>query len=222
MKIWTLPLLLILTACPKPPGNAWFCDPEGYYVYRCIITSSVFPNQPVYHVGDTVTLSFYWPSLFHDSLSGASVSFNDQVLADPYAAIYYLEDDSLHPANGVDTTFDLIPVIGSAPESYFGGYPEYYLDFDTVDSGMVLEYKLVFHLPGRFLHHITMLSSGEAFAVELGNCPQETVQFCFYWSGADYYSSVFPYPHPYGLQPLIYTSYSYFRENGGFVFNVQP
>jgi hypothetical protein len=220
-KYWILTLPFFLWNCgPKP--QAWFCSSDGYYQYKAIITMNVFPNQPIYHVGDTVTVSFYWPAEFTDSMSGVNFSFNDQEKANPYTAIYYLDDDSLYPANGVDTTFDLMPVYGNAPESYFGGYPDYYLDYMQVDTGLILSYKITFHTPGRFLHTTYMLPLNlDDMGVFLGNCRGEIAEFHFNVNQPDYYASIAAIPRPFDLQG-VYDSYDYYRQYGGFIFNVQP
>jgi hypothetical protein len=204
---------------PKP--QAWFCSPDGYYEYSAIIPVTVYPNQPTYHVGNTVTLQFYWPTHFVDSVSNVNFSFNDQLAANPFSRIYYLDDDSLYPGNGIDSNFDLLSIIGNSSEAFFGGYPEYYVDFLDVDSGMLLEYKIIFNTPGRFMHTIQMYSDDETRGIHLGNCRGEIVNFYFFVNGPDYYSSISATPRPFDLQSF-YNDYHVFENRAGFIFNVQP
>lgn len=205
-------------------SNAWYCDQDGFYEYQAIISMQVEPNQSIYHVGDTVTINFVWPLLFTDSLSNVTFAYDNQQLANPFVKVYYLEDDSLYPAIGIDTTFDLVAVYGSAPETYLGNYPHYYVDFAQTDTALLLQYKLIFHTPGRYLHYIEMqpFSPEDLTLDSVDNCLYgEIVQFRFNTSGDDHYNLVHTTPHPWELG-LTYSCYLCFHNAGGFVFNVQP
>lgn len=218
--MWAVPMLL-LTTCTKSGDNAWFCDPDGYYVYKAHVQVEVTPHQMAYQVGDTVWVTYFWPDTFVDSLSGVSFTFSNQEAANPLLLTYFMDANHLYPGNGVDTTFDLIAGSGSFLETFFLDYPEYDLQFGMVDSGLYMNYGIVFHTPGRYMHTVQMNSLGEDRAVFLNNCTGETVDFYFDIVGNDYYSSITSTPRPAELQNF-YDSYAEYSRRAGFIFNVQP
>lgn len=222
-KYWILSILVFLFWCCGNKKGAWFCTEGGlYYEYTAIIPMSVSPNQPVYHVGDTATVQLFWPNNFTDSLSQVSFQFNDQAKVRPVVIVYYLDDDTLYPGNGVDTTFDLTAIQGNAPQTSFGGYPDYYVEFEPVDSGMILQYKIVFHTPGRFFHTIEETSFDEERSWHGTYCLQgETANFYYRVQGTDYYSSISATPRPFDLN-AIYNDYELYKRIGGYIFNVIP
>lgn len=215
---YILMFMTLLTSCDPPE---WFCFDGYHYEYKARIQCTVHPVSSSYHVGDTISFTYFWPDNFTDSLTGINFSFNDQNLVRPELRIDYLENDSLYPGIGIDTMYDFLPVEGNYDVYYYWGYPYRPVTFSETDSGKILQFSLVFHTPGRYLQYMETTSEDEEREVQLNYCPGEIVTFQYRQNNPDNYSLAIPPPHPWELGPM-YSDYMMFKNRAGYIINVVP